>query len=66
MGVVDNVLRPFLASQQTEVSTLVVFIGAIGGVSVWGILGLVVGPVLLSFAVALVRFAADQGLPEEG
>jgi predicted PurR-regulated permease PerM len=66
VGVVDNVLRPFLASQQTEVSTLVVFIGAIGGVSVWGILGLVVGPVLLSFAVALVRFAADQALPDEG
>jgi predicted PurR-regulated permease PerM len=66
VGVVDNVLRPFLASQRTEVSTLVVFIGAIGGVSVWGILGLVVGPVLLSFMVALVRFAGNQGLPDEG
>jgi predicted PurR-regulated permease PerM len=66
VGVVDNVLRPFLASQRTEVSTLVVFIGAIGGVSVWGILGLVVGPVLLSFVVALVRFAGNQGLPDEG
>ena len=66
VGVVDNVLRPFLASQRTEVSTLVVFVGAIGGVSVWGILGLVVGPVLLSFMVALVRFAGNQGLPDEG
>jgi predicted PurR-regulated permease PerM len=57
VGVVDNFLRPFLAAQRAEVSTLVVFIGAIGGVSAFGILGLVLGPVLLSFAVALVRFA---------
>jgi len=57
VGLVDNVLRPFLAAQRAEVSTLVVFVGAIGGVSAFGILGLVVGPVLLSFAVALVRFA---------
>ena len=57
VGVVDNFLRPFLAAQRTEISTLVVFVGAIGGVSTFGILGLVVGPVLLSFAVALGRFA---------
>ena len=57
VGLVDNFLRPFLAAQRAEVSTLVVFVGAIGGVSAVGILGLVVGPVVLSFAVALVRFA---------
>jgi predicted PurR-regulated permease PerM len=66
VGTVDNFLRPLLASQRAQVSTLVVFVGAIGGVSVWGILGLVVGPVLLSFGVALVRFVGDQGLPDEG
>lgn len=58
VGLVDNFLRPLLAAQRAEVSTLVVFVGAIGGVSAFGILGLVVGPVLLSFVVALVRFAA--------
>jgi predicted PurR-regulated permease PerM len=58
VGIVDNFLRPILAAQRAEVSTLVVFVGAIGGVSTFGILGLVVGPVLLSFVVAMVRFAA--------
>jgi len=56
VGVMDNFLRPFLAAQRAEVSTLAVFVGAIGGVSAYGILGLIVGPVLLSFLVALVRF----------
>jgi predicted PurR-regulated permease PerM len=64
VGVVDNFLRPFLAAQRAEVSTLVVFVGAIGGVSTFGILGLIVGPVLLSFVVGLVRFAGSKTIKE--
>ena len=57
VGVMDNFLRPFLTAQQAEVSTMAVFVGAIGGVSAFGILGLVIGPVLLGFIAALLRFA---------
>jgi predicted PurR-regulated permease PerM len=57
VGVMDNFLRPYLTSTQAEVSTLAVFVGAIGGVSAFGILGLVIGPVLLGFIAALLQFA---------
>jgi predicted PurR-regulated permease PerM len=57
VGLADNILRPFLAATQAEVSTLAVFVGAIGGASAFGILGLVIGPVLLGFVAALVQFA---------
>lgn len=57
VGVLDNILRPFLTSRQAEVSTLAVFVGAIGGASAFGILGLVIGPVLLGFIAALLQFA---------
>ena len=43
-----------------QVSTLAIFIGAIGGVAAYGILGLIIGPVLLSFIVALLRFAREN------
>ena len=68
VGVLDNFLRPFLTSQRTEVSTLAVFVGAIGGASAFGILGLVIGPVLLGFAVALLQSAEEviTGTNEEG
>jgi len=56
----ETVLRPLLTSKRAHVSTLAVFIGAIGGVSAFGILGLILGPVVLSFAVALVRFAQES------
>ena len=60
MWVAENVLRPILTSKHAEVSTLAIFVGAIGGVAAFGILGLILGPVLLSFAVVLVRFAQES------
>jgi len=56
----ENLLRPILTSHHAHVSTLALFIGAIGGAAAWGILGLFIGPVLLSFVVALVRFAQES------
>ena len=63
MWVVENVLRPLLTAHQAEVSALAIFVGAIGGAAAFGVLGLVIGPVLLSFAVALLRFA-EENLPQ--
>ncbi|HET9105627.1 MAG TPA: AI-2E family transporter [Steroidobacteraceae bacterium] len=60
LAVVENVARPLLTAHRAHVSTLAVFVGAIGGVSAFGVLGLVIGPVLLSFAVALVRFTTEE------
>ncbi|HUI63088.1 MAG TPA: AI-2E family transporter, partial [Steroidobacteraceae bacterium] len=57
VAVIDNVLRPFLTARQAEVSSLAVFVGAIGGAAAFGILGLVIGPVLLGFVAALLHFA---------
>jgi len=66
MWIVENIVRPLLTAHRAEVSTLAVFVGAIGGVSAFGILGLFIGPVLLSFIVALVRFASERLAAAEG
>ena len=59
LWIAENLLRPILTAHHAEVSTLALFIGAIGGAAAWGILGLFLGPVLLSFVVALVRFSHE-------
>ncbi|KAF0101505.1 MAG: hypothetical protein FD187_1943 [bacterium] len=56
VSVSDNLLRPLLISSQAPVSTLVVFIGVIGGVSAFGMIGVIIGPVLLTVIAALLRF----------
>jgi predicted PurR-regulated permease PerM len=60
VSLADNVLRPLLISRHAPVSTLVVFMGVIGGVAAFGPVGLVAGPVLLTLIAALLRFAEQQ------
>jgi predicted PurR-regulated permease PerM len=63
VGAVDNVLRPILISGRTEVPTLAVFIGVMGGLSAFGFIGLFLGPIVLGLLVALFRFTAEELAP---
>ncbi len=58
----DNVIRPLVVSSSTNVSTLLVFVGVLGGVSAFGFAGLFVGPVLLTLVAALLRYADEAGV----
>jgi predicted PurR-regulated permease PerM len=60
LGALDNVLRPWLISGRARISGLAVFLGVLGGVSAFGAIGLIAGPVLLSLAVALIEFAEES------
>lgn len=52
---IDNILRPLLISSgPTPIPFLLVFAGVLGGLSAFGMLGLFVGPVLLSVTFALI------------
>ena len=54
VGLVDNILRPLLLSGRTSASGLVVFLGLLGGVSAFGFIGLVLGPIILVTASSLL------------
>ncbi len=44
-GAIDNVIRPYLATRgEVEVPTLVGILAVIGGVTIWGLKGLFLGP----------------------
>ena len=51
----DNVLKPLLISRGEEMSTLLVFLGVFGGLAAFGILGIFLGPVVLSVAISLLE-----------
>lgn len=54
IGSVDNLLRPLLLSGRTSVNGLVVFIGLLGGLTAFGFVGLVLGPIVLVTASTLL------------
>jgi predicted PurR-regulated permease PerM len=56
---VDNFLKPLLISGRAVVPTLAVFIGVLGGLVAFGVIGMFLGPVVIALAIALVNFAQD-------
>jgi predicted PurR-regulated permease PerM len=65
ISVIDNFLRPVMVSQHAHVSTLAVFMGVIGGGAAFGGVGLIVGPVLLTLASALLRFIEEKRVGQD-
>lgn len=52
ISMIDNVLRPILVGQDTRMPDYVVLISTLGGLSVMGINGLIVGPVIAAMFIA--------------
>jgi predicted PurR-regulated permease PerM len=55
IGMVDNVLRPRLVGERTRLHELIVFFSVLGGLQVFGVMGLVVGPVIVAVTISLVE-----------
>ncbi|MBU1224982.1 MAG: AI-2E family transporter [Gammaproteobacteria bacterium] len=52
---VDNLIRPLVISGPTRIPFLLVFLGVLGGLNAFGLIGLFLGPVLLAVSVAIWR-----------
>ena len=52
---VDNLIRPLVISGPTQIPFLLVFLGVLGGLNAFGLIGLFLGPVLLAISVAIWR-----------
>lgn len=55
VGSLDNILRPFLIGRSSELPFIVIFLGIIGGLVAFGLIGVFLGPTLLAVAYGLVR-----------
>jgi predicted PurR-regulated permease PerM len=54
-GLADNIVRPLLLRNRTHLNELLLFIAVLGGLSVFGLLGLVVGPAIVAAAMGVFR-----------
>ena len=53
IGLVDNFLRPMLLSGRTQLNGLLIFVSLLGGISAFGFLGLVMGPVIMATTIGM-------------
>ena len=64
IGLVDNILRPVLVGKDTKMPDYVVLVSTIGGMSIFGLNGFVIGPVVAAmFMAAWDIFAKARQAP---
>lgn len=52
IGLVDNVLRPILVGKDTKIPDYIVLISTLGGMSLFGLTGFVIGPAIAALFIA--------------
>jgi predicted PurR-regulated permease PerM len=62
---IDNFLRPKLVSSRTNVHPVLILIGVLGGLRVFGFIGMLVGPLILAILVALIKFYEQNYMREK-
>jgi predicted PurR-regulated permease PerM len=54
VGLIDNIIGPKLVGSTTKVHPLLVFLGVLGGLQLFGFAGFLLGPILMAVLVALI------------
>ena len=62
-GVLEHFVRPMLLSGKTQMNSLLILISVLGGISVFGFLGFILGPIVVAVASTILNVYTE---PEKG
>ena len=65
VGNVDNVIRPYVFRRWARIHPFITVIGAFAGLNWFGLLGLLIGPLAISYFFELIRMYRDEYLEDE-
>lgn len=55
IGLSDNVIRTYVIGSKSKIHPLLIFFSIFGGIALWGALGLIFGPLMLSLILTVLR-----------
>jgi predicted PurR-regulated permease PerM len=59
---IDNLVRAYIVSKKSEISSAIILVGMIGGLFMFGLLGLILGPLILAYFLVLLKSYKDNDL----
>jgi predicted PurR-regulated permease PerM len=65
VGSIDNVLSPRLVGRRARMHELLIFFAVLGGIQVFGVLGVVLGPVVVAVTLALLEIVRQANRPPD-
>lgn len=60
VSTVDNILKAYIVSKRSNVSQVIILIGMVGGVMLFGVLGLILGPLILAYFLTFLTLHRDK------
>jgi predicted PurR-regulated permease PerM len=60
VGTIDNIIRPLVIGSKVELHPLLLLFSLLGGLQVFGFIGLFIGPVVISVIAALVQMLKEE------
>jgi predicted PurR-regulated permease PerM len=66
VGTIDNIIRPLVIGSKMELHPLLLLFSLLGGLQVFGFIGIFIGPVVISVIAALINMLREElaGTPE--
>jgi predicted PurR-regulated permease PerM len=65
VGNVDNIIRPMVFRRWAQIHPFITIIGAFAGINYFGLLGLLIGPLAISYFFELIRMYGAEYLQDE-
>jgi predicted PurR-regulated permease PerM len=59
VGSLDNLLRPILVGKDTQMHELMIFLGTLGGIMMFGVVGVIIGPIVAALFVTVWEIYGD-------
>jgi predicted PurR-regulated permease PerM len=56
---IDNILRPILVGRDTQMPELLIFFGTLGGLGLFGVFGIIIGPIIAALFMTVWEMYAE-------
>ena len=63
-SLVENLFKPIFISRRTNMNSSIILFGMVGGIFLFGLLGMVVGPLILAYLLILLEAYRAKKLPD--
>lgn len=64
ISTIDNIIRLVIVSKRTKINSVIVLLGMIGGLFVFGFLGLIIGPLALAYVVLIAELYVKNSIKD--
>ena len=62
-SLMENLVKPIFISKRTNMNTSLILVGMIGGLLLFGILGIILGPLIIAYLLIVLELYRDKGDP---